>query len=271
MRWDRNSVREGMFVTSTKGERIGKVIRRDDDTFVVENGTLFPKDYELRYDHITGIDGGEITYSLADLFQRERRAERHQGIETSATTASLAADAPAAPAARARAATATTEAESGDNEVRIPLMQEELEIEKVPRESGHVRVHKGVKTEERHFTVPVRREEIVIEHVTAFAGGAGTGESVAFEEQTVDIPLHEEDIRVTKRPVLREEIVIRTVTHSIEKEATATLRHEEADVEDSRKTAADVEEGRAAREGRSHEARSDEGRASDGYVAPGGR
>ena len=141
----------------------------------------------------------------------------------------------------------------------------------MPRESGHVRVHKGVKTEERHFTVPVRREEIVIEHVTAFAGGAGTGESVAFEEQTVDIPLHEEDIRVTKRPVLREEIVIRTVTHSIEKEATATLRHEEADVEDSRKTAADVEEGRAAREGRSHEARSDEGRASDGYVAPGGR
>ena len=54
MRWDRNSVREGMFVTSTKGERIGKVIRRDDDTFVVEKGTLFPKDYELRYDHITG-------------------------------------------------------------------------------------------------------------------------------------------------------------------------------------------------------------------------
>jgi len=266
MRWDRNSVREGMFVTSTKGERIGKVIRRDDDTFVVEKGTLFPKDYELRYDHITGIDGGEITYSLADLFQRERRAERHPVIETSATTASLAADAPTAPAARGRAATATTEAESGDNEVRIPLMQEELEIEKVPRESGHVRVHKGVKTEERHFTVPVRREEIVIEHVTAFAGGARTGESVTFEEQTVDIPLHEEEIRVTKRPVLREEIVIRTVTHSIEKEATATLRHEEADVEDSRKTAVNDEDGRAGRE-----ARSGEGRASDGYVAPGGR
>ena len=42
---------------------------------------------------------------------------------------------------------------------------------------------------------------------------------------------------MTKRPVLREEIVVRTVAHSIEKEATATLRHEEADVEDTRKTA----------------------------------
>ncbi len=268
MRWDRNSVREGMFVTSTKGERIGKIIRRDDDTFVVEKGTLFPKDYELRYDHITDVDGGAITYSLSDLFQRDERTARRSAIDTPATTASLATDAPVATAAPAAARTASTKAattaaaaESGDNEVRIPLMQEELEIEKVPRESGHVRIHKGVKTEERHFTVPVRREEIVIEHVTAFAGGAGTGESVTFEEETLDIPLHEEEIRVTKRPVLREEIVVRTVSHSIEKEATATLRHEEAEVEDTRKTA-------AADESRS-ESRSGDARLSDGYGAPG--
>ena len=272
MRWDRNSVREGMFVTSTKGERIGKVIRRDDDTFVVEKGTLFPKDYELRYDHITAVDGGAITYSLSDLFQRETRSEvrseRSPVIENPATTAALVSDAPAATAAPAASRTASTKAattaasaESGDNEVRIPLMQEELEIEKVPRESGHVRIHKGVKTEERHFTVPVRREEIVIEHVTAFAGGVGTGEPVTFEEETLDIPLHEEEIRVTKRPVLREEIVVRTVSHSVEKEATATLRHEEAEVEDTRKTA-------AADEARS-ESRSGDARLGDGYGAPG--
>ena len=73
MRWDRDSVREGMFVTSTKGERIGKVIRRDVDMFVVEKGTLFPKDYELRYDHIAGLSGGEISYSLNEVGQREER------------------------------------------------------------------------------------------------------------------------------------------------------------------------------------------------------
>ena len=128
MRWDRNSVREGMFVTSTKGERIGKVIRRDDGTFVVEKGTLFPKDYELRYDHITGIEGGDVTYSLADLFPREGRAERRPVIESPATTASLAAGAPAA--------AATAGAEASDNEVRIPLMQEELEIERCRASRG---------------------------------------------------------------------------------------------------------------------------------------
>jgi uncharacterized protein (TIGR02271 family) len=281
-----------MFVTSTKGERIGKVIRRDEDTFVVEKGTLFPKDYELRYDHIAGLSGGEISYSLDEVGQREERSPRREAREaadTRATTASLASDAPAkaspataapsgprpmasAPAPAPAPAVATTgqrqaaakssqSAETGDREMRIPLMQEELEIEKVPQESGHVRIHKGVKTEERHFTVPVRREEIVIEHVTAFAGGAGTGEPGTFEDQVVDITLHEEEIRVTKRPVLREEIVVRTVAHSVEKEATATLRHEEADVEDTRKTV-------SADESRTREARLDEARREDGYGAP---
>ncbi len=275
MRWDRNSVREGMFVTSTKGERIGKVIRRDESTFVVEKGTLFPRDYELRYDHITGVEEAAITYSLGDVFQREERSIRRDAADTRATTSSLAsaassaaatapvATAPIATAPAPRAAAMKTAApapELTDNEVRIPLMEEELEIEKVQRESGHVRIHKGVKTEERHFTVPVRREEIVIEHVTAFAGGAGTGEPGAFEERTVDILLHEEEILVSKRPVLREEIVVRTVAHSIEKEGSASLRHEEANVEDTRKddtrrAAADVEAIAA----------------SDGYSAPGSR
>src|SRR5581483_8701330 len=99
MRWDRNSVREGMFVTSTRGERIGKVIRRDDDTFVVEKGTLFPKDYELRYDHITGLNGGEITYALGEIGEREERGARRETAETRQTTASLASEAPVAAAA----------------------------------------------------------------------------------------------------------------------------------------------------------------------------
>ena len=44
-------------------------------------------------------------------------------------------------------------------------MREEIGIEKVARESGHVRIHKTVHTEEKHFSVPVTREEIIIEHV----------------------------------------------------------------------------------------------------------
>jgi len=67
MRWDKDDVREGMFVVGTQGERIGKVIRCGANTFVVEKGVFFPRDYELRYDHITDIAGGTIRYALNDF------------------------------------------------------------------------------------------------------------------------------------------------------------------------------------------------------------
>src|SRR5262249_43709506 len=113
---------------------------------------------------------------------------------------------------------------------------EEIGIEKVARESGHVRIHKTVHTEEKRFSVPVTREEIVIEHV-AVGRDAGLGGEARFEENTIDVPLYEEEVRVSKRPYLEEEVVVRTVAHSVEREGSAMLRHEEAEVEDTRKAA----------------------------------
>src|SRR4029078_12224255 len=79
MRWDKSSVRNGMFVMGTQGERIGKVIRCDADTFVVEKGVFFPKDYELRYDHIADVSGGTVRYALTDfLGGRDIEEKRHK-------------------------------------------------------------------------------------------------------------------------------------------------------------------------------------------------
>src|SRR4051812_32326385 len=140
MRWDKTSIRNGMFVMGTQGERIGKVIRCDEDTFVVEKGVFFPKDYELRYDHITDVSGGTVRYALTDFLR---------GREVEAAASQPAAAARGAPAAAANGATAPAKAR-GDgtsaarDEIRIPLMREEIGIEKVARESGHVRIHKTV-------------------------------------------------------------------------------------------------------------------------------
>jgi uncharacterized protein (TIGR02271 family) len=234
MRWDKDSVRNGMFVMGTQGERIGKVIRCNNDTFVVEKGVFFPKDYELRYDHVTDIAGGTIRYALTD-FLRGRDSETAKPAAPQAATAAAtatAASAAAAPAPARRAETSTDR-----DEIRIPLLREEIGIEKVARESGHVRIHKTVHTEEKHFSVPVTREEVIIEHVAVGRDAAPSGGDGSFHEDTVDVPLYEEEVRVSKRPILEEEVVIRTVARSIEREGSAMLRHEEAEVEDTRKSA----------------------------------
>jgi len=236
MRWDSNSIKPGMFVTSTSGERIGKVIRCEDDDFIVEKGVLFPRDYELRYDHITEVKDGTIAYSLADYLE----ANRHVGPRVVGPAPAALREpgaGTAAPATTAAPVTARTRRDDRDGEeLRIPLMEEQLGVEKVTRESGHVRIHKAVKSEEKRFAVPTRREEVVIEHVPASGDDRPISGEPAFEEQTLDVTLHEEEVRISKRPVLREEIVIRTVAQSVQTEASATLRHEEAEIEDTRRT-----------------------------------
>jgi uncharacterized protein (TIGR02271 family) len=222
MRWNKNDIRLGMFVTSTTGDRIGKVIRYDNETFVVEKGVLFPKDYELRYDHISDIKNGLILYLLT-----EESARPHAEMAGEITGGATAATATATAAARTAAVT------DAEQELRIPLMKEEIDVEKYQRESGHVRIHKAVKTEERRFSVPLRREEVVIEHVAGTTGRSAAADG-AFQDQMLDIPLHEEDLRVGKHAVVREEVVVKRVARSIEKEAFASLRSEDLEIEDTR-------------------------------------
>ncbi len=225
MRWSRNEVRAGMAVTSTKGERLGNVIRTDAETFVVEKGVFFPKDYELRYDHITAQSGDQLSYSLSDVDSRFGAVAETTRAATAPAVARAAVVPPAPPP---RAAVSTSRKE----DVRIPLMEEEIGIEKVSRETGHVRIHKTVKTEEKHFSVPVTREDVVIERVSA--SGDEVSSELAFQEQTLDMPLHEEDVQVSKRARVREQIVVHPVVQAVEKEASASLRHEEAEIEDTR-------------------------------------
>src|SRR5580704_4966836 len=106
MRWTRNEVQAGMAVTSTKGERLGNVVRVGSDTFVVEKGVFFPKDYELRYDHITSLEGEQIGYSLSDTDSRFGSLAETVRAGTAAAAAATAARAvPPAPPARAAAPT----------------------------------------------------------------------------------------------------------------------------------------------------------------------
>ncbi|HVV49380.1 MAG TPA: DUF2382 domain-containing protein, partial [Polyangia bacterium] len=141
-----------------------------------------------------------------------------------------------------------------DTEVRIPLMEEEVGIEKVSRETGHLRIHKIVKTEEKRFHVPVTREDVVVERVSMADAEAASAPAPAFEEQTLDLTLHEEEVRVTKRSRVREQIVVRPVIEATEREVAADVRHEEAEIEDTR--------GRTPRD-------RDEP-TQPGYAAPGG-
>jgi uncharacterized protein (TIGR02271 family) len=102
----------------------------------------------------------------------------------------------------------------------IQLKEEHLRANKEV-DRGEVDIRKEVHTEQRQITVPVEHEEVVIERRAA--GGRATGDMKAEE---IRIPVKEERVKVTKEPVVREEVTVgkrkvretRTVSGEVRKE-----------------------------------------------------
>lgn len=239
MKYDKTRVRVGMKAISNRGEHLGRVLSRDDQGFIIEKGVFFPKDYLLRYEYISDLRGDELIYALDDLRIAERAttaAQRPVAAVSAASVGAIPVPAAAAPlragdgALRGRHLPADLDT---DQEIRLPLRDEEITIQKVNRETGRVRIHKSIRTEERHITVPVRREEVVVEHLAASPIRGAETLDEDFEEGTIDVTVHEEEVHVSKRPVIREELRVRKVSHEEQRDAAATLRHEEVHVEDT--------------------------------------
>jgi len=133
---------------------------------------------------------------------------------------------PARPVQRTTGATSAN-ARVGEGQT-VELHEEQLHATKRPVETGEVRVHKEVVTEQRNLQVPVSREEVVIERRPA-SGQASTSD--IHPGQEIRIPVKEEQVHVEKEAVVTEEVHVgkRTVTDT--ETVGGTVRKEEIRVE----------------------------------------
>jgi uncharacterized protein (TIGR02271 family) len=216
MQWD---VREGMFVRTADGEKLGTVIRCGGDTFVVEKGLFLPRDYVLRYEDIADVRGGEVRLRLG----RE----------------DVVSD-PVSREATRREVVAMPSAFGEPQEVVVELAHEEAIPHTVIREQGQFRIRKVVRTEVRHFEVPVRREELVVERLPVEAGPLTRQEGEPellegarpFEEASFVITLREEQVEFTKTAKVWQEVRVSRATRLEERQVRTTVRRELADVEE---------------------------------------
>jgi hypothetical protein len=56
---ERVQIREGMTIYSADLEKLGKVVRCNPTTFVIEKGFFFPRDYVARYEDVSRISGDD--------------------------------------------------------------------------------------------------------------------------------------------------------------------------------------------------------------------
>jgi uncharacterized protein (TIGR02271 family) len=224
--FDRSKVREGMTVYSAEGDKLGKVILCDANSFTIEKGFFFPKDYIARYEDIAAanFDDDELRLRLTkDDFESRERGE---GTAYAGSAAGFGAGSGATLDESARSGGS---ARTGD-EVRVPVAEEELDVVKRDREAGEVRLHKDVVTDTRHVEVPVTREEVRVERVPASERTAQPGEA-SFREQDVSMPIREEEVEIQKRPVVKEEVRLQKERFTEQRAADADVRKERVELE----------------------------------------
>jgi len=228
----RTMISDGMLVRSMDGDRLGKVYRLEDKVFFIEKGLFFPKDYRVRYDDIEEIRDGEIflrpgldlSCDLSDDTYLADSRDTSERLDLNKDMPGLNFDANRRDSLGANA--------RSKEEVRVPLVEEELSVEHHTRDAGAVRVRKEVVTEQKQVTVPVKHEEIIVERVPVPPGTPGAGIDTAFDEKELVVSAQEEVVEIHKRPVVREEVRIRKQVTEEQQTADTTVRREQAKIED---------------------------------------
>jgi len=122
-------------------------------------------------------------------------------------------------------------ADMAEDNLRIPVAEEELSVNKREVRRGFVRVNKTVSEHEASVNVPLREETIHVERHAVSGTYADDLPTDAFQETEIEIPLRGEEADVSKRAVVREEVTIDKDVVERNQQVSDTLRREEVYVE----------------------------------------
>jgi uncharacterized protein (TIGR02271 family) len=112
----------------------------------------------------------------------------------------------------------------------VPVLEEELDVQRRKLETGRVRVSKLVREREELVDEPLLQESVDVERV-AINKVIDQPVPVRTEGDTIIVPVLEEVLVVEKRLMLKEELRITRRRTTVSQPQTVTLRSEEVSVE----------------------------------------
>jgi uncharacterized protein (TIGR02271 family) len=210
------------------GEKVGTVAAVYPGYIVVEKGFFFPTDYYIPLSAVASYDNDQVYLNLAkDAALNSGWDAQPADLDTSTYDTSMAGGTSrVATDFDTSAATVAT-----DEEIRVPVMEEELTATVREQEAGAVRIEKDVVAEERTLEVPVTEERVRVERriVDRPATAADAG---AFEETVIDVPLRTETVDVQKQARVAEEVVVSKEATQRTEQVRDTVRREEVYVDE---------------------------------------
>ena len=217
----------GAEVFGADGDKVGTVSAVYPGYIVVEKGLFFPTDYYIPMSAIASYDTDRVYLNVSKDAALGRGWDvRPVDLETATIATTTATTDTITETDRLAAARVET-----DDEIRIPVMEEELTATVRSQDAGAVRIEKDVVSEERTLEVPVTEERIRVERrvVDRAATSADAG---AFEETVIDVPLRSETVDVQKHARVVEEVIVSKDAVQRTEQVRGTVRHEEVSVDE---------------------------------------
>ena len=128
--------------------------------------------------------------------------------------------------------TANVGATQDADHIRVPVVEEELNVQKQVQQAGEVQIRKDVITEQVNVPVELTREEVVVTR-HAVNRDLQPGEHALGEEEVLRVPVSEETVSVSKQAHVVEEIDISKQRVTEHQNVTDTVRKEVVDVDDT--------------------------------------
>jgi uncharacterized protein (TIGR02271 family) len=229
-------INPGAEVFGADGEKVGTIAAVYPAYIVVEKGWVFPTDYYIPWSAIASADPDRVSLALSKDATLTRGWDvRPVDLETataattdaySDTAVDRAVLSDADRVAASRLATDTGE------EIRIPVIEEELTATVRPQAAGAVRIAKNVVAEDRVLDVPVTEERVRVER-RAVDRAATAADLDAFEDQVIEVPLRTEAVDVQKQARVKEEVIVSKDAVQRTQRVADTVRREEVFVDDA--------------------------------------
>jgi len=232
-------LKESATVMDASGETIGVVTGYDlqGGYMDVGGGMLFAEETRIPLDAI-GDTGASGLYLKGTSDELTRQYGGGAGATDVAATAPMATTRRAQPVAQASVAIGSSDqaadqvaatdrtVRQADDDIRVPVYEEELVVGKRQEQVGDVHLRKEVVTEQESVPVTLRHEEVTVERVPVTGQTSQADLQTAFQGQDIDVPVMGEEAVVSKQAHEVEEVRLHKQATEEQQQVSDTVRRE---------------------------------------------
>lgn len=241
---------EGSTVYDVSGDKVGTLRSYDPqgDFLVVEKGLLFPHELYIPTSSVASGDANGIQLNLSKGELKDERYKTQPAMtagggltQTSVLDEDIGnvtnrrsgiVDEAAQGATNQRPRRANTPADvQNQNDITVPVREEELIAQKQQVEEGRVHIHKDVVAEQQTINVPVTHEEVRVERVPVEGAAADEISPDAFQNRDIELPLMGETVSSEKVARVNEEVHLHKRQVTGQKRVSGSVRKERVHVD----------------------------------------